>query len=740
MKYTIAALLAVATVAAQAQPTQPDSLKKVKLAEVSVTANRAAGAVTRLADVSGTAIYAGKKNEVVQLDKINANLALNNSRQLFARVPGVNIVENDGAGISIGIATRGLNPNRITEFNTRQNGYDISADALGYPENYYTPPAQGVERIEVVRGAASLQYGSQFGGLLNYVFRRGPVDRKISLNSQQTVGSFGLFSSFNSLGGQVGKLNYYALFQHKQGDGWRENSGFNQNTAYLGLQLATTEKLRLGFQFTHMNYLSQQPGGLTDKQFAENPRASYRDRNWFAANWNLPALALDYQLTPQTHLNARAFALLADRSSLGNLNPPDSTDRVADKPRDYQHDDYRNGGLELRLLHDYRLPGFNTHADRSEQISSLLLGVRLYHGNTHRRQGLGPGGSNADFRYLHPDNLEQSDFRFPSDNVAAFAENLFRLSPRLTLTPGLRYEYLRTTAEGYYYQQFSGGSTGPRLTDDRSRSRGFLLLGIGAGFDLTARTSLYANFSQNYSPVNYNDIRTVNPNLRVDPNIQDVRGYNADLGYRGSVGQWLNFDLSAFYLAYNNRIGTTFNRDGYQYRTNLADSRSLGIESFMEADVLALRQPTTKHHLSAFTSIAFTDARYQRANVRGIAGNFVELAPRWVSRGGISYRGPRLSATVQASYTSEQFTDATNARYNPDPFAANINSGILGEIPAYTVVDASLSYAWRWLLASGGVGNVLDERYFTRRATGYPGPGILPSEARNYYLTLGVKL
>ena len=717
-----------------AQTTRADSLKNVSLEEVSVTGNRAPAAVTRLADVSGTAIYAGKKTEVIQLDKINANVALNNSRQLFARVPGINIVENDGAGISIGVATRGLNPNRITEFNTRQNGYDIAADALGYPENYYTPPAQGLARIEVVRGAASLQYGSQFGGLLNYVFRRGPTDRKISVNSQQTVGSFGLFSTFTSLGGTVGKVNYYAFFQHKQGDGWRQNTRFNQNIAYAGVQWAATQRLGLGFQFTRMNYLTQQPGGLTDAQFAQDARASYRNRNWFAAHWNLPALLLDYQLTPQTHLNARAFALLADRASLGNLSPPTAPEVDPATPRDYQRDDYRNVGAEVRVLHQYHLPALLHLRENSALASSLVVGGRIYHGDTHRRQGLGPGGSAADFQYLHPNELEGSDFRFPSTNVALFAENLFRLTSRLSLTPGLRYEYLNTQTNGYYADTTQVQYT--RLADMRSRPRGFLLLGVGAAFDLTPTTNFYANFSQNYSPVNYNDVRTVNPNLRVDPNIQDVRGYNADLGYRGSVGPWLNFDMSVFYLAYNNRIGTLVQADDqaniYRYRTNIADSRSLGAETFAEADFLSLLHPATRHHLSLFSSVAYTDARYVHAPQASLEHRFVETAPQWIVRSGITYRGPRLSGTVQAAHTAQQFTDATNSRFVPN--------GILGLIPAYTVADASLSYTWRWLLLSGGVGNALAARYFTRRADGYPGPGILPSDGRNYYLTLGVKL
>ena len=39
-----------------------------------------------------------------------------------------------------------------------------------------------------------------------------------------------------------------------------------------------------------------------------------------------------------------------------------------------------------------------------------------------------------------------------------------------------------------------------------------------------------------------------------------------------------------------------------------------------------------------------------------------------------------------------------------------------------------------------GVNNLLDRSYFTRRATGYPGPGIIPSDKRNYYLCLQIKI
>jgi Fe(3+) dicitrate transport protein len=111
------------------------------LSEVVVRANlKKIFQIKRMEDIEGTRIYAGKKNEVILIDVSMANLASNNARQIYNQIPGLNIYQNDDAGLQLNIGGRGLNPNRTANFNTRQNNYDISADALGYPESYYTPP------------------------------------------------------------------------------------------------------------------------------------------------------------------------------------------------------------------------------------------------------------------------------------------------------------------------------------------------------------------------------------------------------------------------------------------------------------------------------------------------------------------------------------------------------------------------------------------------------------------------
>ncbi|MBL7809065.1 MAG: TonB-dependent receptor plug domain-containing protein, partial [Saprospiraceae bacterium] len=284
-----------------AQPT--DTTRNAELREVTIkAAQEQTMGMGKLRAVEGVIIYEGKKSEVVSLRDITANLSTNNARQVFSRVAGLNIWESDGAGLQLGIGGRGLSPNRTSNFNTRQNGYDISADALGYPESYYTPPTESLQRIEVVRGAASLQYGTQFGGMLNFVMHQPQERQPFQFTSRQTLGSWGFFGSYNAVSGSVGKVNYFGFFQHKRGNGWRPNSGFELNNGYVDVHWDLSERFELGIELTKMSYLAQQPGGLTDTQFEKDPRQSLRARNWFRVDWNLGCVHAEYKLSERTRI------------------------------------------------------------------------------------------------------------------------------------------------------------------------------------------------------------------------------------------------------------------------------------------------------------------------------------------------------------------------------------------------------------------------------------------------------
>ncbi len=702
------------------------------LSTVMVESEKETYSLVQLRNVEGTAIYAAKKSEVIDLEQVLGNKTTNNAREVYRGVAGLNIWENDGAGLQLAIGARGLDPNRTSNFNTRQNGYDISADALGYPESYYTPPTQALERIEIVRGAASLQYGTQFGGLLNFVLKQAPDEDGVEIESENSVGSFGLFSTFNSVGFRKGGLNVIGFYQYKQGDGWRPNSQFDQTTAYGRIGYDFSDRFNIGLEFTHMNYLAQQPGGLVDFEFQQDPLQSKRARNWFKVNWNLAALDLNYRFSDRTRLNVRNFLLMADRSALGELGPINRPD--PERERDLLVGQYDNFGSEARLIHRYNL---------ASNMATFLVGARYYEGLTRNQQGDANDGAGPDFAFLNPNDLEKSDYEFPSRNVSVFAENLFNIGSRLTITPGARFEYIRTASDGFFKRRvFSGGQVifEEKIEDARINERSFVLLGLGLGYKVRPEIEAYFNFSQNYRSINFSDLAVVNPNLEVDSLLTDENGFNLDLGIRGFLSKRrIRIDLSAFYLRYNDRIGISeiivpdpqVVERAVAYRTNIGDARILGIEAYAEANILRfINRFSNNLGLTAYLNLSLLHGEYLSGRSEFI-GNDVELIPPVTVKTGLTAKVYDFRLNFLYTYVREHFSDATNALQ-----VANATRGL---IPSYQVMDLSASYEWKWFRLQTGINNLADTSYFTRRATGYPGPGIIPASPRSFYVALRVR-
>ncbi|REG82045.1 TonB-dependent receptor [Algoriphagus antarcticus] len=695
-------------------------------------ASRGMNGQGRLPEVEDFRINAGRKNEVIHLGEIDANLAMNNSRQIFGRTPGITIWENDGSGIQLGVASRGLSPNRSWEFNVRMNGYDITPDPMGYPEAYFTPPMEVVENIEIIRGASSLQYGPQFGGLLNFVLRKPDPSTRFTAETINTVGSNGLFSTFNYIGGTEGKWDYTAYYQKRRGNGWRDNGFFNTDHAHLEVNYAVSNRLKIGTEMTYMTTESQQPGGLTDAQFAADPSQSIRSRNWFSTPWFIPSLNADYIVSPKTKLNLKAFGSIAERNSVGFTSAITQEDDLGNRQVD--RDLYHTFGTELRLSTAYSLFG---------KEHNLVAGYRFYKGNIDRNQkGVGNAGTDMNF-----DLVESSyprDLDFDNVNHAAFVENMFNVTDKLLLTAGLRLENISSNMKGI----LNTVNGVPQLLTPEQRTRNFALLGFGGEYHLTKTTELYTNFSQAYRPVLISDLTPPATTDVIDANLKDARGYNFDLGYRGNIGDFLNFDASFFYLNYADRIGTITQTaaDGtrFQFRTNLGTSVSQGVEAFVEFDpITAFVGNSSIGYIHLFSSLAFVNAEYQDFErtsitngeivVSNLAGNRVENAPRKINRYGATYRFKDFSMTWQLSDIGEAFSDATNS---VEPNAAATS----GLVPAYSVQDLSAGYTLKKKYSlKTGVNNLTDEAYFTRRAGGYPGPGIMPADGRTFYLTFGVK-
>jgi Fe(3+) dicitrate transport protein len=729
-KWMLGAIIGLSTTAAAQTVTQDTSTASTTfLPEITLVGKGSKSDYQQLPEIVGTNIYAGKKNALIVIENVQGNVVTNNMRQVLAKVAGVHIWESDPSGIQIGIAARGLSPNRSWEFNTRQNGYDIAADPFGYPEAYYNPQLQAVQRIEIVRGQGALQYGPQFGGLVNYILRNGSeFKKKVEFETQQSFGSKNMFNSFNAIGGKTKKLHYYSFFDHRSGNGYRANSKYFTNSGYGSLTYNINNKLALTAEVMHSHMRSQQPGGLTDVQLQENITQSFRSRNWFDITWTTPALILNYTLSANTKWNTKVFGTIGDRNSVGFLQPITTKDSINKATNDYnnrqlQIDKYRNYGMESRFITNYNLAGIK---------NTISTGIRLYTGTTTRlSNGVGTTGADYDMTLV---GKYSGDIAFTTFNAAAFAENIIHVGKKLLLIPGVRYEWLKGTANGRNGFTSTGADI---ILQDVERSRGFLLAAFGAEYHVTKTTEVYASYAQAFRPIQFANLQAAPTTDVIDTDLKDAKGYNVDLGYRGKWSNFLQFDVSAFYLQYNNRIGTVTvtGTPNYRFVTNVGSSTSKGVESFVEWNITnSLNRLSNKYHASIFTSYAYNDAKYNAehkdANTKG---KKLENAPANIVRTGLSLGYNKFLLTTQLSHVGKAFSDANNTALP----SANGNTGV---IPAYSVVDITAAYKLNDNInVKAGLNNLANTKYFTRRSGGYPGPGALPADGRTFFVTFAAK-
>ena len=487
--------------------------------------------------------------------------------------------------------------------------------------------------------------------------------------------------------------------------------------------------MSLSAEMSHMTYVNHFAAGLTDEMFEADARQSNRPRNYFNPTIYVPALHYSWQIAKNTLITARTSAILGERNSVQFITLPTVNDTInaatdAYNPRQVDRDYYHSYAGELRLMQHYKLLKGESH---------FSTGVKYGNSRTVRKQkGKGTTGSDFDLSLIEPYRI---DLVFRTWNYAFFAENVFNLTKRFSVTPGLRYEVINTEMSGVIKDL-------PGLDLPYKLNRNVPLFGLGLGYQLGHSMEAYANFTQNFRPVLHSDLIPPTDLDRINPDLEDAKGNNSEIGIRGTLRDVLQFDVNYFRLQYDNRIGTLILNDAngpYFFHTNIGDMVNQGAEFYLEFHPLNLSgNHSGASDLSLFTSTAYNSAFYTRGTVsvagenRDIDGNRVENVPEWISRNGITYRYKKFSATLQGSYVSDNYSDALNTKATA--------TGVNGVVPAYFLTD--LSFTWRFLTSYSircSINNITDERYYTRRATGYPGPGILPSDGRSFVVSVGAK-
>jgi len=659
-----------------------------------------------LDDVTGTKIYSGKKTSNIILSQDAPALTNNNYRQTFAKTPGLLVSEESSPLFSVGY--RGLEPHRGQFTQVMKDGIPIHADMFGYPEAYYVPVLQTVDNIEFLRGGASLMYGPQPGGALNFVTKMPRMDTKFSAYSENVFGTDQYFSTYESVSGTSGPAGYHAYFHEREGNGFRQaNSDYEVIAAGLTVTLFQDTDTRVKFFYDEYHEEHGEPGGLTRTAFDSDRTSVTRPNDRFMLERYYGGLIVEKEFSDTTQGDLRLYGGHYRRWSkrqrgggFGTL-PTGATSNS----NDIEEQDFYNLGFEPRLRHDWEL---------FDETHTLTVGTHTFFSHAPRvdQRGASPTADTGQIR-----KVAERD----SSYLSVFIENLFRWGG-LKVTPGVRLEHFWQSIE----EKVNLDKTTVPLADEKTFD--FVpLFGLGVAYEVSKALEPYTNFSQAYRPKIFTQAVPNGTNQTVNSDLEEGKSWQYDVGLRGKPLPFMNYDMSYFILNFDDQIGTV----GSSVE-NVGDLRNHGLEFFWDADLIGAydffqetRHGETLGSLSPFMAMTFLDAEF---NAGPNQGRQPQYAPKYNVRFGLNYKWrERVTVSFLGTFVGQHFADdaSTLNRNIPSYKVWDLTAEVNLVRDAFEAFDVSVF---------GGINNIFGEEYFSR----VRGDGIDPAADRNIYG--GVKL
>jgi outer membrane receptor for ferrienterochelin and colicins len=282
-KMTILALLLVYIQVSFAQNKMNDFQQ---LPEVQITANRTESLLENTADV----VQVVSRTEIERLN-------LNSTSEILEYVSGINIESGTGSGFNKRgvVSMNGFAPNYSLVL---INGVRLLSDHVHSGQNIDLIPVEDIERIEIIKTAASAQYGSDaLGGIVNIITKSPEEDASGTVYTE-----YGSYHSINTGAGISTKLNenigMYSMIDYESSDGLPlldSTSHRFDNTGYKSLNL--TQRIEARFNKFHADAWVK---------FIKNEMEWARDVNNAAqSHLFIPAINLSYQFNDKLSIYSK---------------------------------------------------------------------------------------------------------------------------------------------------------------------------------------------------------------------------------------------------------------------------------------------------------------------------------------------------------------------------------------------------------------------------------------------------
>ena len=654
-----------------------------------------------------------------------------NLTQILAKVPGVYVREEDGFGNFPNVSLRGADGTRSEKVTVMEDGILTAPSPYSAPAAYYSPKPARMAGIEVLKGSSQVRYGPQTtGGVINFLSTEIPEDSKFY--SRTTYGDFNTFFNHTWYGDTVttdaGTFGYLLELHSQTSDGYRDidfggDSGFDLIEPMLKFfwepNTALKQRIEVKAGYTDFDANETYTGlsefdvrATPDRRYAATKFDQFESSQWrsylkwiaepsdalriesavyfneFTRNWD----KLD-------QVNGRALhQALLDPALVNVLNGSAvGTIRTTANMRDHQAYGWQNqanfkfatGSLE----HDLAV-GARFHYDRVDALQQRAT----YAGDGNGNFTLNPG---------QPGKIANNGIN-ETFATALYAEDEIKVG-KLTLRPGVRYEFLELDYTNGASRQFAGNEN-------------LFAGGMGANYEFDDANSLFGGI--------YRGVASPSPQAYLLNGTENEESLSYELGYRHRKDAF-NAELVGFYTDFDQLISTDagLGAAGAAPSQNAGEADVIGLESLVEYD--AGQAAGWSLGLPMYVSATWTSAEFKNSSAflagggdavysGGRDGNEIPYVPEWKLAAGIGVSGEKWAVNLDMSYMGSSWGTGWNGTPRADNPATAANEAVAtsrdGKIQALLQFDLSGHYQITEnvkLLA--GVQNLFDEQAIVSR-------------------------
>lgn len=555
-------LAAVAVLAAfSGLALQVQAQETVELDEVKVTAGRVE---QELMDVNMSV-------SVITQEEIRRSSA-RNVGELLEDIPGVRINNDGGQGMKR-IKIRGEDAFRTL---VMIDGQKVSEHKSMSGSPMLIDPSM-IERIEVIKGPASVLYGSDaIGGAINIITKKGgtkPIEGEVSAGMNTSASGK---NASGSIYGGIDGWKYRLSASIEDNDNLKTPKGEMENTYFTARSVSGF----LSYDFT--------PDATVGASL------DYYDLEFGSSDVNTPGFAVD--VPKWSRFKAAAFGEIKNiTSSFVRLrtdifyqkSKKDMTNTVPGVWTQGEVDTFKAMGFEEAFLNrvgvqagnayvlqphasnDMNQYGFSIQADWQIGDSNYLIaGYEISYDDLNAHSW--NTGTN-----VMPMMLTDKNYDGYQMTNAVYASMETLLSANLTLTYGARYTWVKTDMDSI------NNKMGTKTSGEGSDGK--IVFNAGVLWHGTDNLTLRASYAQGYrSPILqelYIDTSMGSTGTTyANPDLKPETSDNFEIGARwNSTG--LSADLAIFYSTADDYIATLYNaqKRGYQYN-NVAEAKTFGVE------------------------------------------------------------------------------------------------------------------------------------------------------------------